>query len=159
MDNTFLTPALQRPLELGADISVLSTTKYIDGHNATVGGSLATNDGALAERFRLIRKWLDAHPAVARVCYPGLKSFPQQGLALRQQRAAGGMLSFELDATNEIAVQVINSVQLCSRAESLGGVETLITHPASTTHADLGHDLRAHLGISEGLILCQRRDR
>ena len=189
VDNTFLTPALQRPLELGADISVLSTTKYIDGHNATVGGSLATNDGTLAERFRLIRKtlgsiqapfeawltlqglrtlpvrlrahcenaqiiaeWLEAHPAVEKVYYPGLKSFPQHGLALRQQRAAGGMLSFELNATAEIAIQVINSVQLCSRAESLGGVETLITHPASTTHADLAHDLRAHLGIPEGLI-------
>ncbi len=189
VDNTFLTPALQRPLELGADISVLSTTKYIDGHNATVGGSLATHDEVLAERFRLIRKtlgsiqapfeawltlqglktlparlrlhcenaqviaeWLDAHPLVSRVYYPGLPSFPQYELALRQQRAPGGMISFELDAPFTTAIDVLNSVQLCSRAESLGGLETLITHPASTTHADVGPELRNHLGISDGLI-------
>ena len=189
VDNTFLTPALQRPLELGADISVLSTTKYIDGHNATVGGSLATRDEALAERFRLIRKtlgsiqapfeawltlqglktlparlrlhcenaqvvaeWLEAHPAVSRIYYPGLPSFPQYELALRQQSAPGGMISFELDAPYTTAIDVLNSVQLCSRAESLGGLETLITHPASTTHADVGPELRNHLGISDGLI-------
>jgi len=189
VDNTFLTPALQRPLELGADISVLSTTKYIDGHNATVGGSLATNDEALAERFRLIRKtlgsiqapfeawltlqglktlparlrlhcenaqvvaeWLEAHPAVARVYYPGLPSFPQYELALRQQRAPGGIISFELDAPDATTIAVLNSVQLCTRAESLGALETLITHPASTTHADVGQELRNHLGISDGLI-------
>ena len=189
VDNTFLTPALQRPLELGADISVLSTTKYIDGHNATVGGSLATNDAVLAERFRLIRKtlgsiqapfeawltlqglktlparlrlhcenaqiiaeWLEAQPCVARIYYPGLTSFPQRELALRQQRAAGGMISFELDAPSTTAIAVLNAVQLCSRAESLGGLETLITHPATTTHADLGPEMRQHLGISEGLI-------
>jgi cystathionine beta-lyase/cystathionine gamma-synthase len=189
VDNTFLTPALQRPLELGADISVLSTTKYIDGHNATVGGSLATHDPVLAERFRLMRKtlgsiqapfeawltlqglktlparlrlhcenaqivaeWLESHPAVARIYYPGLPSFPQHRLALRQQRAPGGMISFELDAPHTTAIAVLNSVQLCSRAESLGGLETLITHPASTTHADLGPELRKRLGISDGLI-------
>ena len=189
VDNTFLTPVLQRPLELGADISVLSTTKYIDGHNATVGGSLATHDVALAERFRLIRKtlgsiqapfeawltlqglktlparlrlhcenaqvlaeWLESHPAVGRVYYPGLKSFPQHELALRQQRSGGGMVSFELDAPSSTAIAVLNAAQLCSRAESLGGLETLLTHPASTTHADLPPELRAHLGISDGLI-------
>jgi cystathionine beta-lyase/cystathionine gamma-synthase len=189
VDNTFLTPALQRPLELGADISVLSTTKYIDGHNATVGGSLATNNEALAERFRLIRKtlgsiqapfeawltlqglktlparlrlhcenaqviaeWLEAHPAISRIYYPGLRSFPQYELALRQQRAPGAMISFELDAPYTTAIAALNAVQLCSRAESLGGLETLITHPATTTHADLGPEFRQRLGISEGLI-------
>ncbi len=189
VDNTFLTPLLQRPLELGADISVLSTTKYIDGHNATVGGSVATNDDALAERVALIRKtlgsiqapfeawltlqglrtlpvrlaahcqnaqtvaeWLESHPAVARVHYPGLDSFPQSELARRQQSAGGGMISFELDAPYTTAIEALNSVQLCSRAESLGGVETLITHPASTTHADLPIETRQHLGISDGLI-------
>jgi cystathionine beta-lyase/cystathionine gamma-synthase len=189
VDNTFLTPALQRPLKLGADISVLSTTKYIDGHNATVGGSLATNDAVLAERFRLIRKtlgsiqapfeawltlqgiktlparlrlhcenaqvvaeWLEAQPSVARVYYPGLPSFPQYELARHQQRAAGGMIAFELDAPFTTAIAVLNSVKLCLRAESLGGLETLITHPASTTHADVGPELRNHLGISDGLI-------
>ncbi len=189
VDNTFLTPVLLRPLELGADISVLSTTKYIDGHNATVGGSLATNDAVLAERFRLIRKtlgsiqapfeawltlqgvktlparlrlhcenaqivaeWLEAHPTVSRIYYPGLPSFSQYELALRQQRAAGGMISFELDAPSTTAIAILNSVQLCSRAESLGALETLFTHPASTTHADLSPELRQRLGISDGLI-------
>lgn len=189
VDNTFLTPLLQRPLELGADISVLSTTKYIDGHNATVGGSLATRDEKLLERFRLIRKtlgaiqapfdawltlqgmktlpvrlklhcenaeiiarWLESHPAIARVNYPGLESFPQKALADRQQSAGGGMISFELKAGTEAAIRVLNSVRLCTLAESLGGLETLITHPASTTHQDLGEEVRASLGISEGLI-------
>lgn len=189
VDNTFLTPVLQRPLDLGADISVLSTTKYIDGHNATVGGSLATRDEQLLERFRLIRKtvgsiqapfeawltlqgiktlparlklhcqnaeiiarWLESHPAVARVYYPGLESFPQKALADKQQAAGGGMLSFELKAGTEVAIRVLNSVRLCTLAESLGGLETLITHPATTTHADLGPELRSSLGISEGLI-------
>jgi cystathionine beta-lyase/cystathionine gamma-synthase len=189
VDNTFLTPILQKPLTLGADISVLSTTKYIDGHNATLGGSLATQDEQLLERFRLIRKtigttqapfeawltlqgmktlparlrlhcegaqriaeWLEAHPAVDYVSYPGLASFPQKDLAAKQQRAPGAMIAFELKAGNEAAIRALNHVQLCSRAESLGGLETLITHPSSTTHADLDPDFRRTLGISDGLI-------
>ena len=189
VDNTFLTPLLQRPLELGADISLLSTTKYIDGHNSTVGGSIATRDETLLERLRLIRKtigtiqapfeawltlqgiktlparlklhchnaaiiarWLESHPAVARVYYPGLDSFPQKALAEKQQSAAGGMLSFELKAGTEEAIRLLNSVRLCTLAESLGGLETLITHPPTTTHADLGPEVRKSLGISEGLI-------
>jgi cystathionine gamma-lyase len=189
VDNTFLTPILQKPLELGADISVLSTTKYIDGHNATVGGSLATRDTGLLERFRLIRKtlgttqapfeawlvlqgiktlparlkihcenaqliaeWLESHPAVERVYFPGLASCPQKSLAERQQSAAGGMIAFELKAGYDATVGVLNNVKLCSRAESLGGLETLITHPPSTTHADLDPALRRRLGISDGLI-------
>jgi cystathionine gamma-lyase len=189
VDNTFLTPILQKPLELGADISVLSTTKYIDGHNATLGGSLATRDEKLLERFRLIRKtigttqapfeawltlqgmktlparlklhcegalviarWLEHHPAVERVFYPGLDSFPQKVLAEKQQRLPGGMLAFELKAGVEATIRALNSVKLCSRAESLGGLETLITHPSSTTHADLAPELRHSLGISDGLV-------
>lgn len=189
VDNTFLTPVLQRPLELGAHISVLSTTKYVDGHNSTVGGSLATCDEALLERFRLIRKtigaiqapldawltlrglktlpyrmklhsegaatlarWLDAHPAVSRVYYPGLDSFPQKALAERQQKASGGMLAFELKAGADAALRTMNALQLCTRAESLGGVETLVTHPATATHADIPADERARLGIGDGLI-------
>ncbi|MGA2050043.1 MAG: PLP-dependent aspartate aminotransferase family protein [Terracidiphilus sp.] len=189
VDNTFLTPILQKPLELGADISVLSTTKYIDGHNATVGGSLATRDENLLERLRLIRKtigttqapfeawltlqgmktlparlrlhcegaariasWLEAHPSVERVYYPGLDSFPQKALAEKQQRAPGAMIAFELKAGNEAAIRALNNVKLCSRAESLGGLETLITHPSSTTHADLDPELRRGLGIPDGLI-------
>ncbi len=189
VDNTFLTPVLQRPIELGADISVLSTTKYIEGHNATVGGSLACNDEKLLERFRLIRKtvgsiqapldawltlrglktlplrmkahsetaatvaeWLEAHPAVARVYYPGLDSFPQKALAERQQSTFGGMLSFELKAGPTQAIAMMNALKLWIRAESLGGVESLVTHPATATHADVPVETRQRLGISDGLI-------
>ncbi len=189
VDNTFLTPVLQRPFDLGADISILSTTKYIDGHNATVGGSIATHDEQLSERLRLIRKtlgtiqapfeawltlqglktlpmrlrlhcagalriaqWLESHPAVKYVFYPGLPSFPQQALAAEQQRGAGGIVAFELKGGAEAARQTLNHLRLCSRAESLGGLETLVTHPSTTTHADLDPSLRQALGISDGLI-------
>lgn len=189
VDNTFLTPILQKTFALGADISVLSTTKYIDGHNATVGGSLAANDEAMLERFRLIRKtlgttqapfeawltlqgmktlptrirlqsegaqaiaqWLERHPAVQHVYYPGLDSCPQKGLAEQQQRAPGAMLAFELKAGVETTIRFLNAVKLCSRGESLGGLETLITHPSTTTHADLEPELRQRLGITGGLV-------
>ena len=189
VDNTFLTPVLQRPLELGAEISVLSTTKYIEGHNATVGGSIATNDEALIDRLRLVRKtlgciqspleswitlrglktlpvrmqrhsenalavarWLEQHPDVERVYYPGLESFPQKQLADRQQSLPGGMLSFEVRGGTEAGIGVMNSVNLCSLAENLGAVETLITHPASMTHADVPPETRAAIGISDGLV-------
>jgi cystathionine gamma-lyase len=178
VDNTFLTPVLQPVLELGADISVLSTTKYIEGHNSTVGGSLATSDESLLERFRLIRKttgciqspqeawltlrglktlparmklhcenaftvaqWLEQHPAVERVHYPGLASFPH-----------GGMLAFEIKAGSDAAITLMNSVKLCSLAENLGAVETLITHPVSMTHADVPAEKRQEVGITDGLI-------
>ena len=189
VDNTFLTPVLQRPIDLGADVSVLSTTKYIEGHNSTVGGSLACHDETLLERFRLIRKtvgaiqapldawltlrglktlpvrmkvhsegaatiaaWLKAHPAVAKVYYPGLDSFPQKALAERQQRAFGGMLSFELNSGPAQAFDVMSELKLWIRAESLGGVESLVTHPATATHADIPAETRQRLGISDGLI-------
>lgn len=189
VDNTFLTPLLQRPLELGAHISMLSTTKYIDGHNATIGGSLATNDEAMLDRLRMIRKtlgtiqapqeawltlqgmktlparmrihcenaqrvaeWLEAHPAVERVNYPGLASFPQAELARRQQSAAGGMLSFELKASTQESLRFINALRLCTCAESLGSVETLVTNPATASHCDLSLESREQLGITDRLI-------
>jgi len=189
VDNTFLTPILQKPLELGADISILSTTKYIDGHNATVGGSIATRDEKLLERIRLIRKtlgttqapfeawltlqgiktlparlrlhcegaaiiarWLENHPTVEYVHYPGLDSFPQKALAEKQQHAPGAMIAFELKAGKDATIRALNSVMLCSRAESLGGLETLITHPSSTTHADVDPELRCRLGITDSLV-------
>jgi cystathionine beta-lyase/cystathionine gamma-synthase len=189
VDNTFLTAALQPIFELGADISVLSTTKYIEGHNATVGGSLATRDERLLERFRLVRKtigciqspleswltqrglktlsmrlerhsqnalavagWLEQHPGVARVFYPGLRSFPQHDLACRQHAAHGGMLSFEVTGGTPSALELMKSVKLCSLAENLGAAETLITHPASMTHADIPPETREALGIPDGLI-------
>jgi cystathionine beta-lyase/cystathionine gamma-synthase len=189
VDNTFLTPLLQDSLELGANISMLSTTKYIDGHNATIGGSLATRDAALTERLRLVRKtlgsiqapfdawltlqglktlparldlhcrhakqiaaWLEGHPKVGRVYYPGLDSFPQRALAEQQQKAFGGMLAFELDATTEESLRFIDALKLCICAESLGSVETLITNPATASHCDIPLEVRDRLGISDRLI-------
>jgi cystathionine beta-lyase/cystathionine gamma-synthase len=189
VDNTFLTPVAQRPLELGADITLLSTTKYIEGHNSTVGGSIATRDEALLERLRLVRKtlgciqspqeswltlrglktlplrlqqhsinaqrvaeWLERHPKVARVYYPGLASFPQFTLGQQQQALAGGMLAFELKGGAEAGIQLMNTVRLCILAENLGAVETLITHPVSMTHGDVPRDIRERTGITDGLV-------
>jgi len=193
VDNTFLTPALLRPLDLGADVSVYSTTKYIEGHNATVGGSLTARDPALLDRFRLIRKsvgsiqspfeaWLtikglktltlrlrrhgesaqiiaehlERHPKVQVVRYPGLPSFPQHSLALKQHGTApgchGGIISFEVKGGVDAAVRVMNGVKLCSLAENLGAAETLITHPVSMTHGDVPREQRLAAGITDGLI-------
>jgi cystathionine beta-lyase/cystathionine gamma-synthase len=189
VDNTFLTPVLQRPLELGADITLLSTTKYIEGHNSTVGGSIATRDEVLLERLRLVRKtlgciqspqeswltlrglktlplrlqqhsvnaqkvaeWLERHPKVARVHYPGLASFPQFALAERQQSLPGGMLAFELTGGTDAGIQLMNTVRLCLLAENLGAVETLITHPVSMTHGDVPREIRERTGITDGLV-------
>ncbi len=189
VDNTFLTPLLQNCLDLGADISMLSTTKYIDGHNATIGGSLACHDETMMERMRFVRKilgtiqapfdawltiqgiktlparlamhcshagevaaWLERHPRVAKVNYPGLESFPQHELAKKQQKAFGGMLSFELNATTQESLRFMEALKLCTCAESLGSVETLITNPATASHCDLSQVLRDRLGISDRLI-------
>lgn len=189
VDNTFLTPLLQNCLELGADVSMLSTTKYIDGHNATLGGSLATHDNALVERMKLVRKtigsiqtpfdswlalqgvktlparlamhcshamavaeWLQAHPKVAKVNYPGLDSFPQKALAEKQQKAFGGMMSFELNATTAESLRFMDNLKLCTCAESLGSVETLVTNPATASHCDYKKEERETLGISDHLI-------
>jgi cystathionine beta-lyase/cystathionine gamma-synthase len=189
VDNTFLTPVLQPVFGLGADISVLSTTKYIEGHNATIGGSLATPDESLLDQFRLIRKtlgtiqspldawltmrglktlpmrlqchsanaitiarWLEQHPRVRSVRYPGLDSFPQRALAECQHIAHGGIIAFELDGGADAGIAFMNSVRLCALAENLGAVETLVTHPATMTHADVPAPTRAKLGIGAGLI-------
>lgn len=189
VDNTFLTPVLQRPLDLGADITLLSTTKYIEGHNSTVGGSIATRDEALLERLRLVHKtlgciqspqeswltlrglktlplrlqqhsanaqkvaeWLERHPKIASVHFPGLASFPQFALAQNQQSLPGGMLAFELKGGAEAGIQLMNTVRLCLLAENLGAVETLITHPVSMTHGDVPCDIRERTGITDGLV-------
>jgi cystathionine beta-lyase/cystathionine gamma-synthase len=194
VDNTFLTPVIQRPLDLGADISVYSTTKYIEGHNSTVGGALTTRDPALLERLRWVRKsigsiqspfeawltlrglktlplrikqhsqsaltvarWLQSHPRVRKVIYPGLRSFTQHELAQRQHNGAhgtlhGGIVSFEVDGGVEQAVCVLNNTRLCSLAENLGAVETLITHPATMTHPDVPKADREAVGLTDGLI-------
>lgn len=193
VDNTFLTPVLQRPLELGADISLYSTTKHIEGHNSTVGGAITTRDTALLDRLRFIRKsvgsiqapldawltlrglktlplrikqhsenaltvarWLENHPRVNRVLYPGLDSFPQAALARAQHRVShgghGGLLAFEVEGGAEAGRRVLNSVKLCSLAENLGAVETLITHPVTMTHGDVPREQREKVGITDGLI-------
>ena len=189
VDNTFLTPVLQRPLELGADITLLSTTKYIEGHNSTVGGSIATHDEALLDRLRLVRKtlgciqspqeswltlrglktlplrlqqhcssaqvvaeWLERHPQVARVHFPGLASFPQFALAQNSKLLPGGIIAFELNGGADAGIQLMNTVKLCILAENLGATETLITHPVSMTHADVPCEIRERTGITDGLV-------
>lgn len=190
VDNTFLTPVLQRPLELGADISLYSTTKHIEGHNSTVGGAITTLDAALLDRLRFIRKsvgsiqapldawltlrglktlplrikqhsqnalevarWLENHPQVNRVLYPGLDSFPQHALAAAQHRGFhGGLLAFEVEGGAEAGRRVLNSVKVCSLAENLGAVETLITHPVTMTHGDVPREQREKVDITDGLI-------
>lgn len=189
VDNTFLTPIGLEPLTLGADVSVYSTTKYIEGHNATVGGALVSKDVGLLEKLRFLRKsvgsiqapheaWLtlrgiktlpgrmrehsanaqvvaealERHPAVERVFFPGLDSFPQKDLARRQHRLHAGIIAFEVTGGVEAAVRVMNSVKLVSLAESLGAVESLITHPATMTHGSIPRDVRVAAGITDGLI-------
>ncbi|MBV8079961.1 MAG: cystathionine gamma-synthase [Actinobacteria bacterium] len=171
VDNTFATPYLQQPLELGADLVVHSTTKYLGGHSDVVGGFVATNDAALAERLRFLQKslgavpgpfdswlvlrglktlavrmrqhcenaravaaFLDGHPAVERVLYPGLPGHPGHETARRQMRDFGGMVSFLAPSEAE-AVALCSRTKLFTLAESLGGVESLIEHPARMTHA------------------------
>lgn len=188
VDNTFLTPAVQRPFDFGADITVYSTTKYIEGHNSTVGGALLARDPEVLEQFRYVQnavgfpqspfeawltlrgiktlrlrlqqhadtalqvaRFLEQDPRIMRVIYPGLESFPQFDLAQRQQDNGGGMVTFELKS-REAGVRLMNAVKLCSLAESLGAAETLVTHPASMTHAAIPPEERDKLGINDGLV-------
>ncbi len=189
VDNTLLTPALQRPLDLGADVVLHSTTKFIEGHNATVGGALVTRDAVLHERFDFIRKstgtiqapfdawltlqgvktlavrmarhsenalrvarFLEGHPRVTRLSYPGLESFPQFDLARRQQTSGGALIAFEVEGGVASGVRLMNSVRLCALAENLGAAETLITHPVSMTHGSVPPAQREAAGITDGLV-------
>ncbi|HET9179863.1 MAG TPA: cystathionine gamma-synthase [Terriglobia bacterium] len=188
VDNTFMSPYLQRPLGLGADIVIHSTTKYLNGHSDGVGGAVVMNDAKLAERLKFLQnaagavlgpmdswlvlrgvktlavrmrqhsengmavaKFLAGHPKVKLVHYPGLPSHPQYELGRKQMSGPGGMLSFETGSL-ENARTVLNAVRLCSLAESLGGVETLISHPATMTHASVPREERQQLGITDGLV-------
>jgi cystathionine beta-lyase/cystathionine gamma-synthase len=188
VDNTFMSPYFQRPLELGADIVVHSTTKYLNGHSDSVGGVVVANDeedarllafiqnaaGAilapmdaflimrgtktLAVRMRQhddngrqVAQFLAEHPAARKVYYPGLKSHPQYELARRQMSGFGGMISFDTGSLAN-AGRVLESVRLCTLGESLGGVETLISHPATMTHASVPEIERNRLGITDGLV-------
>ena len=190
VDNTFLTPVLQQPLELGADVSVYSTTKHIDGHSAALGGAVTSRDAKLIERLRWIRKcigsiqtpfnawitlqglktlpirlerqsenalevarWLASNPGVTRVCYPGLENCPQRDLAESQHIGGhGGVIAFEIAGGVEAGKALMNSVRLCRLVEHIGSVETLITHPASMTHADVPRDQRDRVGLTDGLV-------
>jgi len=189
VDNTFLTPYFQRPLELGADLVVHSTTKYFDGHNATVGGAVvaATAEHDAKMRFvqnatgtimspqvafltlqgcktlsvRLERQsanalavaeYLESHPKVEKVCYPGLASFPQAELARSQASGFGAMVWFEVRGGVAAGKRLMDRIKLWSLAENLGSVESLITHPVTMTHADVDAAERARVGITDGLV-------
>ena len=188
-DNTFLSPALQQPIKLGADFVVHSTTKYINGHSDVVGGAVISADAADYEQLawwanctgvtgspfdayltlrgvrtlfaRIERQQatagrvaeaLQAHPAVKAVHYPGLKSHPYHALVARQQSGAGAMLSFELHGGAEAVRDLVEALEVFTLAESLGGVESLIAHPATMTHAAMTPEQRATAGIGDGLV-------
>lgn len=188
VDNTFMSPYFQRPLELGADFVLHSTTKYLNGHSDGVGGAIVLNDDALSERLKFLQnaagailgpfdswlilrgvktlavrmrqhdangqaiaRFLAGHPKVRKVYYPGLPTHPQHELARRQMKGFGGMIAFETGSL-ENAKAVLRSVRVCSLAESLGGVETLISHPATMTHASVPAEARERLGITGGLV-------
>jgi len=192
VDNTFLSPVLQRPFGLGADLVVHSTTKYLNGHSDVVGGAVVSAPGqqALLQRIQsmnnllgtsqsphdaflvlrgmktlllrmkaheagaqVVARWLAAHPAVAKVHYPGLASHPQHALAKAQQDGFGGMLSFELaDGRRERVDHILRALRWFTLAESLGGVESLVAHPASMTHASMTPEARLRAGITDGVI-------
>ncbi len=189
VDNTFLSPALQQPLTLGADVVVHSTTKYINGHSDVVGGAVVAREPEVADKLKwwgnclgltgapfdswltlrglrtlnarlrvhqdnaaALADLLEQHPAVTHVFYPGLASHPQHALAERQQSGFGAMLSFEL-AGGEGAVRAfLDGLEYITLAESLGGVESLIAHPASMTHAAMAPEARRAAGISDSLL-------
>jgi len=189
VDNTFLTPYYQRPLELGADLVIHSTTKYLDGHNATLGGAVVAGKPEQAEQLKFMQKsagsimspfvawltlqgtktlaqrldqqsanameiarFLEAHPRVSKVGYPGLESFPQYDLAKSQASGFGAMLWFEVQGGLAEGKQLMERVKLWSLAENLGQVESLITHPVTMTHGDMTPAERARVGITDGLV-------
>ena len=188
VDNTFLSPALQNPIALGADLVIHSTTKYINGHSDVVGGCVVARDPADLEQLAWwanclgvtgspfdayltlrgvrtlfarverqqatagrVAEWLEAHPGVKVVHYPGLKSHPGHTVAARQQKGFGAMLSFELADIDAVRA-LVDSLDIFTLAESLGGVESLIAHPALMTHAAMTPEARETAGITDGLV-------
>jgi cystathionine beta-lyase/cystathionine gamma-synthase len=188
VDNTFASPYVQRPIELGADLVVHSTTKFLNGHSDSIGGIvIATRDdhiewlrfvqnaegaiigpmdawlvlrGTKTLHVRMERhnanglalaEFLASHPKVQQVHYPGLRSHPQHELAKRQMCGFGGLISFDL-GTRDKAAALLNHVRLMALAESLGGVETLVSHPATMTHASVPPERRQQIGITDGLV-------
>ncbi len=189
VDNTFCSPYLQRPLELGADVVLHSMTKFINGHADIVAGMLITKDTVLGARLRSmmvtmgcnmdphqaymvlrgvktlgiriersqqsamkIARFLESHPKIEWVKYPGLESHPQHELAVRQMSGFGSMISFSLKGGLEAGKVLMNNVKLCILAVSLGGVETLIQHPASMTHSKVSAEAKLKAGITDGLV-------
>jgi len=188
VDNTFLSPFFQRPLERGADLVVHSVTKFLNGHSDVVGGIVASMKPEHADRLRFVQQsagaipgpldcflalrgiktlalrmerhdrngrdvaaFLDGHPQVRRVHYPGLKAHPQHELAARQATGFGSLLSLELGSLRRVR-EFLSGLRLCTLAESLGGVETLISHPATMSHASLPEEERRRLGVGDGLL-------
>jgi cystathionine beta-lyase/cystathionine gamma-synthase len=188
VDNTFLSPYFQNPLDLGADIVVHSGTKYLGGHNDTLAGFLVTNKTDISEKLRFLIKttgaglapfdswlilrgiktlgirmdraqknaieianWLKEQKAVTKVIYPGLPEHPGYEIMKKQARGFGAMLTFQLES-KEFALAILEKVKMIKFAESLGGVETLITYPITQTHADVPHEVRMQNGITEGTL-------
>lgn len=188
VDNTFLSPYLQRPIELGAHIVVHSMTKYLNGHSDSTGGAVILTRPEDAEKVYFIQRsagsglapmdcfltsrgiktlavrmlqhnanglavarHLDAHPKVKKVFYPGLASHPQHDIARRQQKGPGAMIAFELGSL-DAARRFLNQVKICALAESLGGVESLISLPAVMTHVSMPKEVQERVGITEGLV-------
>ncbi len=188
VDNTFLSPVLQSPLALGADIVMHSTTKYLNGHSDGLGGAIIGSKPEHREKFLLIQKaaggvmspfecflvlrgvktlplrvrqheengravaeYLSTHPKVQKLAYPGLKTHPQHELALKQQKGFGSMMSFELNSREE-AGRFLAAIKIFLNAESLGGVESLASHSATTTHGSVSEEVRQRMGINEGRI-------
>lgn len=188
VDNCFCTPALQRPLQLGADIVIHSATKYLDGQGRVLGGAVLGSKALMEGVYTFLRTagptlsafnawvllkgletlslrmqahsahalelatWLEAHPKVARVLYPGLPSHPQHALAMQQQTTGGGIVAFELAGGKEAAWNVIDATKVMSITANLGDTRTTITHPASTTHSRMTPEQRLAAGIGDGLI-------
>jgi cystathionine gamma-lyase len=189
VDNTFATPMLQQPLDMGADIVIHSVTKYLNGHSDMIGGAVVVGDADLAAEIAFIQnstgaiqgpfdaflamrgvktlalrmqahadgaqaiaEWLAEHPKVERVIYPGLASHPHHALAKRQMRRFGGMVSFDIGGDLARAKRFLEHTQLFQLAESLGGVESLVNHPAIMTHATVPHERRQALGVTDTLI-------
>jgi cystathionine beta-lyase/cystathionine gamma-synthase len=188
VDNTFMTPYLQRPVELGAHLVVHSTTKYLNGHSDMVGGIVVSNDAASSERLRFLQNavgavpgpfdcwlalrgiktlavrmdrhesnaraiaaWLAKHPKLERVLYPGLSGHPGHELHLRQAAGFGGMIAFDTGSLDRGAT-VLPRTKIFALAESLGGVESLISHPATMTHASVPREEREKVGLTDGLV-------
>lgn len=188
VDNCFCTPALQKPLQFGADVVIHSATKYLDGQGRCVGGAVVGSAELIEKLTAFMRsagpcmspfnawvfikgletlslrmerhsqsaaimaQWLDSHPAIARVHYPGLSSHPNKDLAARQQKTPGGILSFEVMGNKEAAWRCIDAVKLCSITGNLGDARTTITHPATTTHGRISAEDRRISGIGDGLV-------